>query len=91
MHAALETDAYLPLPERPVQQGVAAGESIDSLREVVRVIRRGEQRLADRAARRYQRVPSERIASMFAGASPPARKMSMQVQCLPVILTGSWR
>ncbi|MCC6908030.1 MAG: hypothetical protein IT430_08835 [Phycisphaerales bacterium] len=70
LHAALEADAYLPLPERPVQQGVAAEESVAALRQIIEMIQHGEQRLADRAMRLYARVVCGQIASMF-GDSPP--------------------
>ncbi len=70
LHAALEADAYLPLPERPVQQGVEAEKSVAALREIIEMIQCGEQRLLGRARRRYARGPSDRIASMV-GARPP--------------------
>lgn len=70
LHAALEHDAYLPLPERPVRMSID-GEQIDgALREVIAALARGDKRVADRVARRYRSRSAERLAPLF-GEHPP--------------------
>lgn len=70
LHAALENDPYLPLPERPVRMSIAPDELDATLREVIAAVQESERRMAGRVARRYASLDAAKLAILF-GEDPP--------------------